>query len=365
MRLRSRGFTLVELLVVIAIIGVLVGLLLPAVQAAREAARRMQCGNSLKNLGLAMHNYHDVHKRFPFHAVCPGPETPGTGNFCRVAGFGTRNNWSTTWGISLLPFIEQAVLFDRYDATVPTQSAAGLVNSRFVTGTPLAIMKCASDIKAPSLIDPNGSLGTFDRGNYGLNIGGGTATENQNSNNRGGPAEGPTWTVQTYGRLSKNRGFSHHRDGGANQLPSTIGIEDILDGTSNTVMIGEILKHSHPEDCRGVWGKPFCAIISAYTGGNPQVDGPNGIATPNVRAVGIYRDGAAHCDNSGTIGDPQLECFDCGDDTTGGMAMRSRHPSGVQAVFGDGRVVFLTNSVNKTTYRALMTVLGGESVSDY
>jgi prepilin-type processing-associated H-X9-DG protein len=130
-------------------------------------------------------------------------------------------------------------------------------------------------------------------------------------------------------------------------------------------MFGEVLKRQHNADCRGAWGKPFCALISAYTGGNPLVDGPDGIATPNVRAVGIYADRAAHCDNSGTIGDPQLMCFDHGDDTLGGLVMRSRHPGGVQVAFADGRVAFLSNTINKITYRALLTILGAESRSDY
>ena len=92
---RLNGFTLVELLVVIAIIGILVGLLLPAVQAAREAARRMQCTNNLKQIGLAMHNYHDTYRSFPI-----GHHFPGQGN-------GT--GW--TWTYSILPFIEQSSLY--------------------------------------------------------------------------------------------------------------------------------------------------------------------------------------------------------------------------------------------------------------
>jgi type II secretory pathway pseudopilin PulG len=356
---------LVELLVVIAIIGILVGLLLPAVQAAREAARRMACGNSLHNLALALHNYHDVHKRFPFHAVCPGPEVAGTGNACRVAGTGIRIGWGSTWVISILPFIEQQAMFDLWDPTRPAGDPLVINNQRIVTGTPLPIMKCTSDAKLGPCVDPDLVIGTFDKGNYAINLGGGTASEN--GGNGAGPDESPTWAtdpVLGYGRPSKNRGFSHHRDGANRQLPSTIGIEDILDGTSNTFMLGEILKRNHNADSRGAWGRPFSAIISAYTHGLPNTDGPNGIATPNVRAVTIYRDGPPHCDNSGTVGDPQLECGEGSDDTRGGMVMRSRHPGGVQAAYTDGRVTFISNTVNKLTYRALFTIQGGEAVTD-
>ncbi|MCS7238103.1 MAG: DUF1559 domain-containing protein [Thermoguttaceae bacterium] len=111
-----RAFTLVELLVVIAIIGILIALLLPAVQAAREAARRTQCANNLKQLGLAVHNYHDSHKAFPFAWMLdlPNPPTFNGINF-------------QAWGVLILPFIEQAALAQQYDFRIPTfDQAAGL-----------------------------------------------------------------------------------------------------------------------------------------------------------------------------------------------------------------------------------------------
>jgi prepilin-type processing-associated H-X9-DG protein len=280
-----------------------------------------------------------------------------------------RNGWSTTWVISILPQLEQQASYDRFDPTIPMGmgNAASTANQRIVTGTPLAIFKCSSDARMGPLIDPDGVIGTFDRGNYAINLGGGTASEN--GGNGAGPEESPAWALNPapngYGQRSKNRGLSHHRDGAARQLPTTTGLEDILDGTSNTLLVGEILKRNHTADSRGAWGRAWSCIISAYTHGLPDTDLINGIATPNVRAVGIYRDGPPHCDNSGTVGDPQLECTEGSDDTRGGMVMRSRHPGGVQASFCDGRVTFISNTVNKLTYRAMFTIQGNETIGDF
>ena len=99
---RSPGFTLVELLVVIAIIGILIALLLPAVQAAREAARRAQCSNNMKQIGLAFHNYHDTYRTFPL---------PTNVSLLSTGGLGTSHSWS----LSILPFIEQTSIYDTYN----------------------------------------------------------------------------------------------------------------------------------------------------------------------------------------------------------------------------------------------------------
>jgi len=353
----KRGFTLVELLVVIAIIGVLVSLLLPAVTAAREAARRTQCSNNLKNIGLAMLNYCDVNKKFPLGAVVVNNAFPTN------TSFSFRDvppiHWSTTWAISILPQLEQQALFNQFNPGLRTS----VQSQRQVTGFPLQIMKCPSDITAGPAVDPDGgeNLGTFDKGNYGLNFGGGSANENGNSGNKAGPEDVPSWTVQAYGKPSKNRGMASLRD--VSGVMTNVGLNDMVDGASNCVLVGEMLHVNNNGDCRGCWGKALGAAISGYTGGNPEVDGAIGIATPNVKAVGIYRDHPTHCANSATLGDPDLECADRAGDGLGGNAMRSKHPGGAQAVFGDGRVQFLTNNIDKLTYRAMLTIQGRESNS--
>jgi prepilin-type processing-associated H-X9-DG protein len=341
--------------VVIAIIGVLVALLLPAVSAARESARRVQCANNLKNLGLAMINYHDTQKKFPLGAVC--------NNCVTTTSYSYRDTppmiWTTTWTISILPQLEQSALFNNWNPSLNY----GVASQRQVTGTPLQIMKCPSDSTADPVTDPDGgtNVGTFDKGNYGLNFGGGSANENGNSINKGGPEDKPSWTQKAYGLLSKNRGMASLRD--VTGLPSNIGLNDILDGASNTVMIGELLRFNNSGDCRGCWGKAHGAVISAYSSGDPENDGERGIATPNVKAIGIYRDAPTHCANTPTVGDPDMECVDKGGDGLGGNAMRSKHPGGAQAVYADGRVQFLTNNIDKLLYRSQMTIQGRESVS--
>ena len=359
MRSARRGFTLVELLVVIAIIGVLVALLLPAVQAAREAARRTHCGNNLKNLGLAFHNYNDTFKQFPYAAVAHpfdafAPTATATFRDTPGSAVPAAPGWGTTWGIALLPFVEQQPRYELWNNGLGYGSNA---NQRVVTGTPLHVMKCPSDPKAPPALNPDNNLGTFDKGNYGYNFGGGWANENGNTSSQGGPLNTPSWPGG-----SMNRGLASLRDDFLRQLPTAVRLAEIQDGTSNTFLLGEMLKSPSDQDCRGCWGKALGAAVSAFTRAVPEA-GSIGIATPNVRAVGDLRDGPTHCNAPST--DLQLACVDSAGDPRGGSAMRSRHPGSVQAVYCDGRVSVLTNSIDRIIYRAMFTIQGGETVTEF
>ena len=223
------GFTLVELLVVIAIIGILVGLLLPAVQAAREAARRMQCSNNLKQIALAAHNYESAHKRFP-----PGGVTPG--NCC-----GTPS--AATWTIFLLPFLEQTNLYDQYDFSLWNDSSPGRHRTRtepnnFLTQQFLPVYTCPSDIKTDQLDRPQSGRGRnllYAPGSY-------RAVSGASSRGRG-------WmdSNQIHFFSVENRGILYtiggrHLNRVARSAiswgPTRMG--EITDGTSNTLLVGEM-----------------------------------------------------------------------------------------------------------------------------
>jgi prepilin-type N-terminal cleavage/methylation domain-containing protein len=222
---RRPGFTLVELLVVIAIIGILVALLLPAVQAAREAARRMSCSNNLKQIALALHNYHDTYKTFPPGAITPGGccGTPSAANWC----------------IYLLPFVEQQPLHNQYDFNTwndgpPARNAA----NTFVTTQFLAVYACPSDINTRRLERPesgNGSGLQYAPGSYRAVSGAGTGAFWMDSNeydatfhfrNRGAlhTLGGSHYTITTP--------YTTNPSGGTRMA-------DIIDGTANTIVVGE------------------------------------------------------------------------------------------------------------------------------
>ncbi|QDU35798.1 Type II secretion system protein G precursor [Maioricimonas rarisocia] len=367
MKLRNRqrrGFTLIELLVVIAIIAILIALLLPAVQQAREAARRSQCKNNLKQLALGLHNYHDVYGQFPLGGACNGgPNANSCGTNFRHA------DWSTTWAIALLPYIDQAPLFNQWDSSLPSR------NQQNVTSAELDVMKCPSDIQerpcsgsggaTPQAGDNANSL--YAKGNYAANYGGGWANENGGQNGVDGA---PNWT-----NGSRNLGPFHSRNNANTRWGAAI--RDIMDGTSNTVVLGEILKEAGNGSCRGCWGLNHGAVFSAYTGtqGSPwrPQDGPEGIATPNAPANDGMGTGSANrtpwadcptfCGSAG--GDKQLHCRDCGGDGRGGNAMRSRHEGGVQAAMADGAVRFIGENIDRVLYRSLLTIRGDEVVGEF
>lgn len=223
-RSRRRGFTLIELLVVIAIIAILIALLLPAVQQAREAARRTQCKNNIKQLGLAFHNYHDVFNVFP----------PGwvSANVATTAGETTI--WS--WGAYLLPYLDQAPLYNTVapgTRRIDENLALGGANAQALT-TPLPAFRCASDT-GPILNNFDASYGSPDYDTYNRNLHNGTArvagaTSNYVYNADTGDSNTPSM-VAAVGLYGPPLGIGYQN--------SRNGIRDITDGTSNTILIGE------------------------------------------------------------------------------------------------------------------------------
>ncbi len=225
------GFTLVELLVVIAIIGILVGLLLPAVQAAREAARRMQCSNNLKQLALSLHNYESAHKTFPPGSVVPNlggvypPPAPGS-NGSRTAGY--------SWSMMIMPYMEQTAL---YNATLGVQPLLGRVvenpTTRLLLQTPISSFRCPSDTGGPLNVLPSESHFIF-----GLEVGGTPWFIN-------GVTAGPKVALATSNYVAMHHHRGHEYSGGQLLFSGSFGpnkatkMGAISDGTSNTMCIGE------------------------------------------------------------------------------------------------------------------------------
>lgn len=303
-RHRRHGFTLIELLVVIAIIAILIALLLPAVQQAREAARRSQCRNNLKQIGLAMHNYHDVHNGFP------------------VAQFGCC--WGT-WIVGILPYIEQSNLYSRYEMNrkygVPVDDARyGNAVNLPVTQTRLATLTCPSDIS-------NAPIGGITSHNYVVNFGNTSYTQA----NLNGVVFGRAPFVYTAsGTPAKNAGF-----------------QAIKDGTSNTLLVGEVLQGTGT-DLRGFawWGD--ATQFTTYLPPNSSI--PDRIYS------------ATYCNN-----DP-LQNLPCDISTTDNPTMfgsRSHHVGGVQVALCDGSGRFISENIDLDTWRALSTARGAEVIGDF
>jgi len=311
---RRSGFTLIELLVVIAIIAVLIGLLLPAVQKVREAAARAKCSNNLKQLALAMHNYHNTSGRFPIGAqgiACPGL----TGSPLR-----------TPFMPFLLPYFEQDNVYRLYDFTQSFNAAA---NTNAI-GIKLTIFQCPSDEDRPKF---TGSGGAMDyKGNYGLNWG------RWNYCDQGGPSTNPPpLNVGTDGRAP-----FYERYGAK--------MEDIADGTSNTLMWLEMLQgigETAPLDRRGrLWNNDSCGytVSTRFPPNSPNPD-------------------YTLCNNNPEVGLPCI--LGAGDATNYYMGSRSRHTGGVNVALCDGSVRFVANAIDLATWTALSSLAGGEAVGSY
>ena len=282
--LRKRGFTLIELLVVIAIIAVLIALLLPAVQQAREAARRSQCKNNLKQIGLALHNYHDTHRVFPFG---------------RSASLGTVAE------VMLLPYIDQAPLYNKFNFSTGFNSSPNWD----VSLTVLPAYLCPSNPQTE-----------------GCNWTGGTNPA-PGSNANEDSARTHYMPISDSGEGRPRSGSVVMTNGnGMFHFQSKIGTRDIIDGTSNTVAFCEIIGQG-PGRYDGVaW--------ACYSDG---IGVANGINAPWKSAVGLP---LAHTTwDAGTFSGPA-----------------SYHEGGCHFVFADGAVRFLSENMNLGTLQALATV---------
>jgi prepilin-type N-terminal cleavage/methylation domain-containing protein len=329
-----RGFTLIELLVVIAIIAVLIALLLPAVQAAREAARRAQCVNNLKQLGIAMHNYHDANGTFPIgrtgirrptgdpQLVLGYPNDPTGGNFNR-----------RTWVFRIYPYIEQAPLYNAINMSVSWNTPAW-VNTT-VLQTSVAVLHCPSDPGTNAVEEP-GSSNHRPKGNYMVNWGNSTYFQGGQNNPFTGPMPPPLSTVTFIGAP-----FA---------LDRSYGISYFTDGTSNTLLLSEVIvgqpmgAAQNLSDHRGdLYNDDYNGcMFMAYT--PPNSTFPDWVPT--------------YCQSLYLTNPP------CVSKNPAFNAARSLHAGGgVNATMGDGSVKFFKNSINPAIWRALSTPNGGEVTS--
>ncbi len=302
---QRHGFTLVELLVVIAIIGILIALLLPAVQAAREAARRLQCSNNVKQLGLAMHNYHFTHGKLPYAA----------------------SHWGHGgWVKMTLPFIEQGAISDRWDNSKLYSSEPNTSLCRI----PLSTHMCPSDSHTTS------SWGGIDyrmaNFNYAVNLG-------NTSVYRVSPLNGVTFKGAPfhYEEAANNSGIVSH------------SFASIRDGTSNTLMFAEVRQAPDAlatdptrKDLRGlIWYGHHTGITTHQL--------------PNTSVPDYVQSG--WCPRPAEAAQMRMPCAtesaQSGGATPKNLSARSVHPGGVQVGLCDGSVRFVSDSIQLSTWRNL------------
>ncbi len=329
---RRRGFTLVELLVVIAIIGILVALLLPAIQAAREAARRTQCANKLKQLGLAIHNYHDTYDSMPFLVVTASPLNP------YVSGL-----------VGLLPFVEESALYDQISTTSTyggvTYPPYGNYSGRTTAYEPFTAMisayLCPSDPKSGE----RGADG-YGRNNYCFSVG--------------------DWTPRSWG------GGTNMDTRGAFGPRKAFNFRAVTDGLSNTIAMSE--------RCLGVGGQVVkgggVTNQAGALGALPTANNP-AVCMGTLGEAGMYRSGLTYFSFSGGGGWMWSQGFigvasfntilppngpSCGRTADWGEEMlnppTSYHPGGATVVYCDGAVSFVSDAIDTGNLAAPSVAVG-------
>lgn len=303
-----RGFTLIELLVVIAIIAILVALLLPAVQQAREAARRSTCRNNMKQLGLALHNYSDVNRRFPLGMIGKNPYTDKTVSH------------RTPFVVMLLPYLDQASWFDAWNHEA--DFAGQLKNFP----TLLTVYQCPSDQSLTMAKSGGGKQNVGDhKGSYGLN-----------------------WGIHEYAEQAP--GVPPEGQFAPFHIGYGAALRDVTDGASATFAMLEIRQApsgiGQPKDRRGrIWNTASCTsqVSNRYT--------PNSEARDRGACFDRPRDG--------------LPCVKNKPDGDDFMISRSRHVGGVHAMLCDGAVRFVADSIDISVLQATSSIAGSEVIDGF
>ncbi len=306
------AFTVVELLVVITIIGLALALLMPAVQSAREAARRMQCSNQLKQIGLGLQNYESVYRVFP----------KGGAGVASLTNPVLRSRTRLSWGASILPFIEQAGLFERINASEPFLHPSNWEAGQTVVATYLCPSAPMPDLYRPNGDTPTSST-TYARTDYGGNYG-----------ERGLRCFPQTNCQNNYADI----GITDGQGRGTLMLglDKDIGIRDILDGTSHTILIGEA-----PEGLHSIW-----------------------IGHKNVFDQSVPLDARARAGSRWVPCHPAFKSRS-GDFCDFGQEFHSYHPGGSLFAFADASTRWLVANIDIKVFSALLSRRGGETVDEY
>jgi len=314
---KARGFTLVELLIVIAIIGILISMLLPAVNSAREAARRMSCNNNLRQTALAIHAYHEAHSELP------------------VGAYGCC--WGT-WQAAILPYVEQLNLAEmyheegKYDNPDTSYRYSGAKNTP-VTKQQLSVFTCPSDGPHPTTLAGYEGITSHNyAANYG-NTGFLAGYPNQNE------------AVDDYSGVAFG-GAPFTMAGGPAIEAKAMKFAHIRDGQSNTLMLAEVIQ-GQGNDLRGFSWWAYGAGFMTYL-------------APNTNEPDVMQ-GAGYCDNGNASNPPCIAPHSASQPMT--VASRSRHPGGVVVAMCDGSTHWVSNDIALDTWRSLSTMRGNEVVS--
>jgi prepilin-type N-terminal cleavage/methylation domain-containing protein/prepilin-type processing-associated H-X9-DG protein len=341
---RRKGFTLIELLVVIAIIAILIALLLPAVQQAREAARRTTCRNNLKQIGLALHNYHDVFNRFPNTVMTWTTPYP---NGCPTWIFSRGHSWK----VSILPYIDQGPMFNSIDV-LNTSLGHGCVG-----GTPAGSgAAIARNTVIPPYVCPTDSqdIGIF-ANQKGCNYASAVRARADRSHDEFNP---PTTEPMDMGMMTR---------GGTN-------FKDAKDGSSNTILVGEIWRGKRAERTDGA--APTAAGPATPTANLDRQRGRDWMEDTgwNQCNAGVVKDTSLPTTNTSNpgqfkqiwrINDPKRDQIGWTDSNNGGVnggrPLSSEHTGGAHCLYGDGSVKFASENVDGVAWAHTFSRAGTET----